>query len=288
MFGYVKPVPAELLVREYDFYRAVSCGICRCMRRYTGRLSALSLTYDSVFCALVRMMLSDESCRSGRCRCAVHPCRGKHCVQENPTLVYTARAFAVLAYGKYCDERADRRGLSRIPLWFAGPVLRHAARRAAMPELLTGMQEELHRLHRLEAENCASVDCVADCSGRLLSRFFSQDLPAGKQKIASDIGFHLGRFIAVADAAEDLEADIRQSNYNPLHAAGNTELNENLRARLHASLTMELSMLEEGLQCLPLAQYAAAGNILKNIVCLGLPERIRFLVSGKDPQGETI
>ena len=61
MFGYVKPVPAELLVREYDFYRAVYCGICRCMRRYTGRLSALSLTYDSVFCALVRMMLSDES-----------------------------------------------------------------------------------------------------------------------------------------------------------------------------------------------------------------------------------
>lgn len=92
----------------------------------------------------------------------------------------------------------------------------------------------------------------------------------------------------MADAAEDLEADIRQSNYNPLHAAGNTELNENLRARLHASLTMELSMVEEGLQCLPLAQYAAAGNILKNIVCLGLPERIRFLVSGKDPQGETI
>ena len=109
--------------------------------------------------------------------------------------------------------------------------------------------------------------------------------------VAVAVAFSLLPGVAFAQpvgTAEDLEADIRQSNYNPLHAAGNTELNENLRARLHASLTMELSMLEEGLQCLPLAQYAAAGNILKNIVCLGLPERIRFLVSGKDPQGETI
>ena len=29
MFGYVKPVAKELLVKEYEFYKATYCGICR-------------------------------------------------------------------------------------------------------------------------------------------------------------------------------------------------------------------------------------------------------------------
>ena len=45
MFGYVKPVADELLVKEHNFYRATYCGICRAMQKHTGRLCALSLTY---------------------------------------------------------------------------------------------------------------------------------------------------------------------------------------------------------------------------------------------------
>ena len=129
MFGYVKPVAAELLVREHEFYRALYCGICRSMQKNTGRLSAMALTYDSVFYALVRMMLTGDTCTARRFHCAVHPCRCRQCVEETPTLAFTARAFAVLAYGRVRDEQADRRGLIRIPLFFAARVLRRAARR---------------------------------------------------------------------------------------------------------------------------------------------------------------
>ena len=62
MFGYVKPVPAELLVKEYEFYRATYCGICRSMKKHTGSLSKVTLSYDSVFLALVRM-LSVDNCK---------------------------------------------------------------------------------------------------------------------------------------------------------------------------------------------------------------------------------
>jgi len=285
MFGYVKPVPAELLVREYDFYRAVYCGICQSMQKHTGRLSSLTLTYDSVFYALVRMMLTDTACSSRRCHCVPHPCKGKTCIADNPALEMTARAFAVLAYGKCLDEKADRRGFSRLPLLFVSPVLHAAARRAKLPDLQEDMKAELAALATLEKENCPSLDRVADCTGRMLACFFGYGLAEDKREIAENIGFHLGRFVALADAAEDFEKDKKKKNYNPLLAAGLTELDSATRARLHISLTLVLRALEEALLALPHETYEAAGNILKNILYLGLPKRIEFLQTAEEQQG---
>ena len=56
MFGYVKPVVGEMLVREHEFYKATYCGICRAMKKHTGALSNVTLSYDSVFLALMRML----------------------------------------------------------------------------------------------------------------------------------------------------------------------------------------------------------------------------------------
>lgn len=288
MFGYVKPVPAELLVREYDFYRAVYCGVCQSMQRHTGRLSSLTLTYDSVFYALVRMLLTDTDCSSKRCRCLPHPCKGKTCLADNPALEMTARAFAVLAYGKLLDEKADRRGLSRIPLLFAAPVLRGAAKRARLPELLAEMKSELEALATLEKENCPSLDRTADCTGRMLAHFFGYGLSEEKRRIAEDIGFHLGRFVALADAAEDLEKDKKKKNYNPLLASGVTALTPEVKERLSVSLTLVLGALEEAMLRLPLDRYTAAGNILKNILYLGLVRRIEFLRTPAEEEGERV
>ena len=33
LFGYVKPVPAELRVKEYELYRSVYCGLCVSMKK---------------------------------------------------------------------------------------------------------------------------------------------------------------------------------------------------------------------------------------------------------------
>ena len=56
MFGYVKPVHSELLVKEHEFYKATYCGICRAMKKHTGFFSNVAITYDSVFLALIRMV----------------------------------------------------------------------------------------------------------------------------------------------------------------------------------------------------------------------------------------
>ena len=288
MFGYVKPVVDDLLVREHTFYRALYCGICRAMQKHTGRLSALALSYDSVFYALVRMMLTGDTCTAHRFHCAVHPCRCRQCVAETPTLAFTARAFAVLAYGRVCDERADRRGLARIPLFFAHRVLRRAARRAALPALQADMQRELDALSVLESEKCSSLDRVADCSGRMLGCFFAADLEGEEREIAYAIGLSLGRFVALADAAEDHEKDKQNGNYNPYLYIGNGLFDEQERYAAYHALCGELLRLEEAVLRLPHERYPTAGNIIKNILYLGLRERIRFLTPAEEGREEPV
>ena len=70
MFGYVKPVTSELIVKDYEFYRAAYCGICRSMKKHTGALSNITLSYDSVLLALVRMLYVEDkeiSAKMKRC-----------------------------------------------------------------------------------------------------------------------------------------------------------------------------------------------------------------------------
>ena len=78
MFGFVKPEQGTLLVKEYAFYKATYCGICRQMKAHTGLLSPIFLTYDSVFLALVRMVFEDKkSSGAKKGRCLAHPLKSR-------------------------------------------------------------------------------------------------------------------------------------------------------------------------------------------------------------------
>lgn len=282
MFGYVKPVAGELLVREYEEYRALYCGVCRAMQKHTGRLSSLALSYDSVFYAAVRMLLVGERAVCKPFRCAAHPCKCRAAAEDSPVLRDTARAFAVLAYGKIEDERADRRGLVKIPLFFASRVLRRGARRAQMPELLSAMQGELAALSLLEKSKCSSPDEVFDCSARMLSRFFREGLDGERAEIAGAIGYHLGRFIAALDAVEDYEKDKKRGNYNPYLYRDGGYFGPAERAEATLALREELCRLEEAMLRLPLGDDETLSDILKNTLYLGLGGHVARVERGEE------
>ena len=277
MFGYVKPVPAELLVREYEEYRALYCGVCRAMQKHTGRASALALSYDAVFYAAVRMLLVGERPVCKPFRCAVHPCKCRAHALDSPVLRDTARAFAVLAYGKIEDERADRRGIVRLPLFFASLAMKRAARRAGMPDLLALMEKELASLALLEAAKCPSPDEVFDCSARMLAHFFRVGLDGDAAEIASEIGYRLGRFIAALDAAEDYEKDKKRGNYNPYLYRDGGAFGPAERAEAVLSLREELCRLESAMMRLPLDTNETLADILKNTLYLGLGAHVTRL-----------
>ena len=287
MFGYVKPVVKELLVKENEFHKATYCGICRAMKEHTGALSTVTLTYDSVFLALLRMAYMDDAELSSKMRrCAVHPFKKRCMLNINSATEYTAKAFAVLTYYKLEDDKRDKDGKHRLAKSLVRPIASGAKKRSALAELEAAVRDGLEELSRLENERCPSADIPAICFGRMLGSVFSCGLEGEGAVVMRQIGFHLGKFIYLADAAEDYESDRLSNSYNPyVIAYGGRELTEENKQTVKTGLLLECTALEAAVGLVPFGKKVTVENIVRNIIYLGLPERIRFL-DGKSNEEE--
>ena len=285
MFGYVKPVVGELLVREHEFYKATYCGICRAMKRHTGGLSNVTLSYDSVFLALVRMLYIPEAdFAADKRRCIAHPFKKRPMLRENSALEYTARAFAVLTYYKLKDDMHDESGLKRLGAGMARPIASKANQKAALDGLSAIAADRLDKISALEASACESVDSPADLFGQLLGEIFAFGLAEGDRQVPYEVGYHLGRFIYAADAAEDYDKDLKNGSYNPyVLLYGGKPLTLENKQSIKCGLLLECKKISAAVNLLPFGSRATIENIINNIIYLGLVKRIEFLDGeGKD------
>ena len=283
MFGYVRPKHSELLVREYDFYRAAYCGVCRSMRKKTGFLSSFSLSYEIVFLALCRMLVTDRHVCCSHKRCIAHPLKKRPCLSGNEALDYAARTSAMLVYQKIEDDRLDSGFLKRCGLAFVRPTFKRAVKRAALGDLFTQTEACLSRLHELEKQKAPSIDAPAHEFGDLLGLVFAEGLEGEIRETFYRVGYHLGKFIYVADAADDFKDDIKDGSYNPfclLYEPGDFE--SGIPESVHTALYLELGKLSEAVEGLPFEKDKAVENIIKNTIYLGLPERVEQLGKPKN------
>ncbi len=279
VFGYVKPEAAELLVKEYEFYKATYCGICRAMKKHAGFLSNVTLSYDSVFLALVRMLfVEDEEFSAKLRRCVAHPLKKRPMLSENSALIYTAKAFSVLAYHKLDDDAYDEKFAKKLISTLAKPLVSGAGRREDMRPLADFAAEKLKAIRALEREKCASVDMPSSLFGELLGEIFSFGLDGSSKIVTRECGYYLGKFIYAADAAEDYEKDRKRGSYNPyVLSYGGKELTDDNRATIKCALLLECTNLERAIELLPYGSRVTIENIIKNIIYLGLVKRISFL-----------
>ncbi len=284
MFGYVRPCAEELLVKDHEFYKATYCGVCRSMRAHTGKLSAIGLSYDSVFLALARFCYTPEKDFSAeRCRCIAHPFKKRCMLCENAALSYTARAFAILTYEKLLDDLKDEPFFRRLSRRLALPIFRRAKKKADLPDLAGFIHRKLDEIGGLEKNKTASVDLPANLFGELLGEVFAYRTEGDAAVILRSLGEHLGRFIYAADAAEDYERDRKSGNYNPyvLLYEGKPLTAEN-KATIRCALLLECRAMERAVDLLPFGGRATVGRLMRNIVGEGLARRVGFL----DADGE--
>ena len=279
MFGYVKPVASELLVKDYEFYRATYCGICRSMKKHTGALSNATLSYDSVLLALVRMLyIPDSEISARKKRCIAHPLKKRCMLTENAATEYTARAFAILTYHKMLDDLYDEGVKKRIMLAPAKPIIASGAKRADIKDLSLLTEKKLREIRVLEEKKTASVDLPADLFGELLGEIFSHGLCVNDATVCREFGYRLGRFIYAADAAEDYEEDRASGKYNPyVLLYGGKSLTDENKKSIKCALICECRGMEAAVNLMPFGNRYTIENIVKNIIYLGLIKRIDFL-----------
>lgn len=287
MFGYVKPYRPSLVAGDYEFYRAVYCGVCRSMKRLTGPLTSFSLSYDFVFLALVRLLCGENHVRIVPRRCIAHPLRRRPMLTDSAAVDYAARVSAILIYYKLLDDKRDKRFLGKLPPAAALSVFSRARRRAALPELDERIAAHLAALSEAEKQGVASVDIPAGIFGELLGDIFAYDAPQEHARALWELGNTVGRFVYAADAAEDFEDDLRSGNYNPYVRMYGGALTPDARRDIHDALLCILAEGEAAWKTLPFGETVTMRRLMENILYDGLPRRIAFLLTGEKRPSRT-
>ena len=290
MLGYVRPNTQELRLREYEYYRALYCGLCRRMGKCTGQCSRLSLSYDFVFLATVRMSLAGEKPKPERIRCLLHPLRKRKAVTSSPTLDYCADASALLTYHKLNDDLHDEKGFARIKAAFLRALMRSAYKkaRARHGELDEKIGESLKRLSEYEKSTpeLPSADTPASLFGDLMAAVFAEDLDGADARIASEMGRAVGHWIYLADAADDFAQDKKKGRFNPYLDLFGENPTETDLDNLRVSLTAQLMRGERAMLLIDAFGNEELKEILYNIMYLGLPDRAEKILCGMEKQGK--
>ena len=220
MFGYVTASLKELSKQQRSRYGGVYCGICREIRARASQFARLGLSYDMAFLALLLMSLYEPEEDTGPLHCAAHPFRRRDWV-DNEYVRYAADMNVALAYYNCLyDWNDDGRRTAKLIADQFGKTLPEIEK--AYPRQCKAIADCIAALSALEKAGCANPDEPAGCFGQLMGELlvYREDLWAD---ILRQVGFHLGRFIYLADAAVDYRKDEKKGKYNPFLAMGTGE-----------------------------------------------------------------
>ncbi|MCH5299369.1 MAG: hypothetical protein J1E96_06365 [Ruminococcus sp.] len=266
MFGYIRIQKSELLVREYEAYKSVYCGLCRQMGRDYSRLSRFILSYDCTFYAIFLMSLRRSCTGFERKCCRFNPLkRCTYCSAEDDALSKAAALSVILAYYKTLDDIADSGFFKRTAYRIVKPIFARWRKKAARryPELDKIAADMTAAQQLAEKDSNCPLDKAADPSATMLSSVLALEAESeSKKRIYSQIGYGLGRFIYLVDAADDLEKDIKNGNFNPF--VGINDRNNVIKNNLSQALAMTFDAYN-------LLDLVGFKGIIDNVITKGLP-----------------
>ena len=232
------------------------------------------------------LFVPDSDIGVERRKCVAHPLRKKGMLRENEAIVYTARAFAILTYHKTLDDLRDEKLIKKMLVSTARPIFKRATRKAQLDFLSEICSEKLSAINKMEDEGEDSVDGPASLFGELLGEIFAHGFSGNDRLVLYTAGYHLGRFIYAADAAEDYEDDRKNGKYNPyVKMYGGEKLSAENKNTIKCALILECRKIEGAVNLFPFGERKVIENIIKNIIYLGLIKRIEFL---DEPDSQTV
>ncbi len=299
MLGYVKPDKPELKIKEFEIYSGYYCGICKSIERRYGQLPRLVLNYDSVFLAILLAGINPSTERFESRRCPVHPAKKRTILYDSPEVDYAADILLLLAYYKLKDDYQDERSLkAAIGAFLMKGTFRRLNETA--PEKSNYVKERLSELSRLEKESCASIDRSAEPFAKIMEEVFDypglKKLPNGEElsKVFRRIGYHLGKWIYLVDAYDDIEDNLKSKSFNSLilqfeynqEEESVEEFKKRIRERVDRNLVLYLAEIAESCGQI---KFEKNQGLIENILYFGLMRKTEeILQKGTEDNAESI
>lgn len=265
MFGYVTASIKELDKEAEKRYGAVYCGICRRIRIQSGQVARMGLSYDMAFLALLLMSLYEPEETVGDKACSLHPIRKRPWV-DNRFVQYAADMNVALGYYNFLDDwEDDRKYSAKLLAAQFGKHLPEIAER--YPRQCRAIEDCIRQLSRLEKDGCSNPDEPASCFGYLMGELLTYEDDLWTPNLRQ-MGFYLGRFIYLLDAALDYDKDEKKGKYNPYLAMGTGKDWQ----RWEEYLLLTMGRCTDAFEKLPLVQDKP---LLDNILYSGVWMNIR-------------
>ena len=275
MFGYIRIAKPELKVKEYEMYKAIYCSLCKNLGHSYGFLSRLTLSYDFTFLALLNMSLSDECVGVERKRCAFNPLKKCNYCKGADFLEMPSAAAMIMLYYKIADNIADEKGFKKLGYMILRPFFGSARKKAVrrFPMLESIVSEYINTQALLEKDDCRDMDKAADPTAKALGEIFTLCSDDGVQKrVLYRLGYCMGRYIYLLDAACDLKDDIKKGSYNVLKNGSEGDTSKYIKDRVETQLYFCINEACKAFELLDIKKFK---TILGNIIYLGLEDTFK-------------
>lgn len=273
MFGYIRACKPEMRIKEFELYKAVYCSLCKEMGKTYGIFSRFTLSYDFTFYALLSMSLKSNCCGIERKTCTCNPLKKCSYLDDLSEMKMPAAASMILCYFKLIDNINDEKGFKKIGYMLIKPFISSAYKKASKlyPELDVIAKDYINSQNQIEKENCDNIDMAAEPTAKCLAEMFkllSDDETA--ERCLDRVGYSVGRYIYILDAAVDLEEDIKLERYNPLKKMFKND--EYSKDFISGQLNICISEAAKAYELLDIKKFK---NILDNLIYLGLQDTFK-------------
>lgn len=276
LFGYVTILKDELLVKEFNQYKSIYCGLCRKLGKEYGFLSRFILSYDCTFYALLMLDLKGvcPGYEKKMCRCNTL----KKCtyIKNGDDALSKASALSVVSvYFKIIDDISDKKGFKRLVYKAIKPIVGRWSKKAKekYPYIYEAVREMSENQFKAENNPECHLDMAAEPTAKMLSKVLSVEGENESDKlILSNLGYHLGRWIYLMDAVDDFEEDIKNNNYNPFIPYKDKE---NIKEYFNQVLNNDLAQAYNSWNLLSTWLYS---GIVDNILLKGLGAKQKSVI----------
>lgn len=269
MFGYLQIQKSELKVREYDSYKAVYCGLCKHLGKDYSFLTMMILSYDCTFYAMLLMSVSRGCTGFASKRCTCNPLKKCNFALCSTNSYNKAAAFSVIsAYYKIKDDISDGGFFKKLRSYLLLPAFSHWRKKAVKKYGYTELDKIVSDMLFMQLEDEASDDSTIDTSAHptalMLASVFEKEADSETEmRVFYEFGYHIGRWIYLIDAADDLLKDIKNKNYNPFVRANKIDCNY-----IQSVLNQSLARAYDAYNLINITDFK---GIFDNMLLLGFP-----------------
>ncbi len=277
MFGYVIPDKPNILVKDYELYRAYYCGMCKAIGDRSGQLMRFTINYDVTLLAMFAVNLMDTKVTVNQEKCLTHWIGKRSIAHCDEAFSIVADINSILGYYKASDDAVDEKSLlKKTAKGVFRPYYKSAKKR--LPQFDQVCKKEYERLAQLEKDGTATIDQYADTFANIL---VAAGREVGRDEHFETLCYNLGRWIYIIDALDDLSDDYTHKRFNPF-LVGNTEplSKEKYQSIIDQGIGILNVTINEIKSAYNKMDIKVAEGPLSNIIYLGLDARTQDILRG--------